>query len=212
MKDWTKRAVPKEPPTLEIGFITHKSYYFGDENSTDQLNDAQFREPLSPPKVELYGDYLLSLEFDANFDAGLRYYLDVLHMAERHRKDLRGQSHYFWLRPLVFRRGDFALTFPWYDTFREADHFLTALSRSHVGEIYSDMDQGWGLAVIATDDRLYLRQWNPDSGKEHSVISIEKAALQGQVSVVRDRTIRILDKLNDTLGVTHCWAHDEPPN
>jgi len=130
----------------------------------------------------------------------VRYYQDVLRLVTRHRKEIGQKSQYFWMRPLIFARGKFAITFPWYDTWEEAVPLLNALAGSGEGLLFHDLEQGWEFHAVAEGNRLFLRQGDPDSGEEHFVIATDRTQLGGQIPAVRERASRLFGELSVALG------------
>jgi hypothetical protein len=198
--EWTTSAKQVEPVNVDVGFLVSETFYHGPENGFSQEQWRQLREPLYQPKVERYGDYLLSAEFQDSAIELVRYYQDVLRLGARHKKVLKQQSHYFWIRPLIFQKDEFAITFPWYDTWQEAVAVLDALEGTSDGLVFDDLEQGWDVQVFAEGDFLFLRQGDFDSGEEHIVIATHRARLASQVPAVRARVIHLLAELTGALG------------
>jgi hypothetical protein len=198
--EWISRVMPVEVVIVDVGFLISESFYYGPENGFTQEQWQQLREPLYRPKVERYGDYLLSSELSDSAAELVRYYQDVLRLVARHRKEIGQQSQYFWTRPLIFARGGFAITFPWHDTWGEATPVLDALAGPGEGLLFHDLEQGWEFHAFAEGDRLFLRQGNFDSGEEHFAIATDRAKLGGQVPAVRDRVGRLVQELSAALG------------
>lgn len=198
--EWISRANPVTGISLDIGFLIAESFYYGPENEFSQEQWQQLREPLYRPNVAWYGDYLLSAELNMSAAELVRYYQDVVRLAARHRKDVRQQSQYFWMRPLIFARKEFTITFPWYDSWEESVPVLDALSSLGDGLLFHDMDQGWEFQLFAEGNRLFLRQSDLDSGEEHFVITADRTQLGSQVTGVRERVVRLLQELSAALG------------
>src|SRR5262249_17977720 len=155
----------------------------------------QLREPLYQPKVERYGDYVLSAELRESAAELVRYCQDVLRLVAHHRKRIGQHSQYFWMRPLIFSRGEFAITFPWYDTWGEAIPMLDALAAPGDGLLFHDLEQGWEFHLFAEGDHLFLRQGDFDSGEEHFVIAADRTKLSNQVPAVRVRVGQLIQEL-----------------
>lgn len=198
--EWTSRRKPVGAVSVDVGFLIAESFYYGPENGFSQKQWQQQREPLYQPSVARYGQYLLSADLEESATELVRYYQDVMRLVVRHRKEIDQQSQYFWMRPLIFARGDFAITFPWYDTWEEAVPVLDALVGPGDGLLFHDLEQGWELHVFAERDCLFFRQGDFDSGEEHLAIAADRAQLSGQVPVVRERVPRLLQHLSAALG------------
>jgi hypothetical protein len=198
--EWTSRAKPVEAVCVDIGFLIAKSFYYGPDNGFSQEQWLQLQEPLYQPKIELYGQYLLSANLVESAAELIRYYQDVARLVAHHQKEIERQSQYFWMRPVIFARGEFAVEFPWYDAWQEAVPLLDALTASSDGWVYDDLEQGWEFQAFAEGDRMFLRQGDFDSGEEHFVINANRIQLAGQVPVVRERVARLLQELSAALG------------
>jgi hypothetical protein len=159
-----------ESVEVDVGFLIERTFYYGPENGFTQEQWQQLREPLYQPTIELYGNLLLSADMRESVAELVPYYQDVERLIVYHMKKMGQQSHYFWMRPLIFTRGEFAITFPWYDTWEEAVPMLDALTALGDGQLFHDLDQGWEFHAFADGDQLVLRQGDLDSGKEHIVI------------------------------------------
>jgi hypothetical protein len=198
--EWMTRAKPVKAVSVDIGFLIAESFYYGPENGFSQEQWQQVREPLYQPEVERYGDYLLSAELRESAAELIRYYQDVLRLVARHRKEIRRQSQYFWMRPLIFAQGEFAITFPWYDTWEEAIPMFDALAGPGEGLLFHDLEQGWEFHAFADGDRLFLRQGDLDSGEEHFVIAADREQLADQTPAVRQRIDHLMQELSTALG------------
>ena len=198
--EWISRVKPVETVSVDVGFLIAETFYYGPENGFTQEQRQQLREPLYQPKVERCGDFVLSAELGESAAELFQYYRDVLRLVSQHRKESRQQSHYFWIRPLIFARGQFAMTFPWYDTWGETVRLLDALAAPRDGWVFSDIDQGWEFQAFAEGGHLFLRQSDPDSGEEHFVIATNQEQLVAPVPAVRERVGLLLQELSGALG------------
>jgi hypothetical protein len=203
--DWVDRAIPVEAVTVDVGFLVADTFYYGPENGFSREQWQQLRGPLYQPQLERYGDYVLSAVLDSSAAELTRYYQNVLQLVTQHRKQIGQQSSYFWMRPLLFARGVFAITFPWYDTWGEAIPMLGALTTQSDGLLFQDMDQGWEFQAFAEADRLFLRQSDFDSGEEHFVIATGRVSVAEQVPAVRERVGRVLQELTVAIGQDY-WS------
>jgi hypothetical protein len=198
--EWTRRAEPAVSVNADIGFLIRESYYYGPENSFTQEQWNQLREPLYQPKVAQFHGYVLSAELAESASELVTYYLDVVRLCARHQKDIARQKTYFWIRPLIFAGEEFAITFPWYDTWAESAPVLDALATLDDGPLYDDVDQGWEFQAFAESGILFLRQADPDSNKEHVVIATDHLALADRVQRIGPRVARVLTELTAALG------------
>lgn len=198
--EWISRATPVEAVSVDVGFLISESFYHGPENGFTREQWQQLREPLYRPKAERYGDHMLSSVLDESAAELVRYYQDVLRLVARHRKQIGHQSQYFWMRPLIYARGEFAITFPWYDTWGEATPVLAALAGPGEGVLFHDLEQGWEFHAYAEGDCLFLRQGDFDSGEEHLAVAAGRAQVASQVPAVRERVDRLVRELSAALG------------
>lgn len=198
--DWISRAKPVDPVSVDVVFLVSETFYYGPENGFTAEQWETLREPLYSPKVDRYGKYVLSEALDGSADELVRYYQDVVRLAARHRKELKTDSSYFWIRPLIFARGELDITFPWYDTWAEAAPVLDALASPDDGQLFRDMDQGWDFEAFAEAERLFLRRGNSDSGEDLFIIATRRAAVMSQIPTVRGRVERLLQQLTAAMG------------
>lgn len=203
--EWISRAKMAATVTMEVGFLISKTFYYGPENDFTQEQWQKLREPLHQPAHEQYGDFLLSAELEMSVEELVQYYRDVIRLVAKYRKVMGQQSHYFWMRPLIFSRGEFAISFPWYDTWQEALPVLNALESTSDGLLFDDMDQGWQLEMFAEGGHLYLRQSDFDSGEEQFVIAANRAQIASQVPTLRNRVTHQLQELTAAFGKDY-WS------
>jgi hypothetical protein len=200
--DWTNRAKHVEDVTLDVAFVICDTFYYGPENGFSQEQWERLREPLYKPAVQLYqpNNYLLTTDLKGSAAELIRYYQDVVRLVERHGKDMNRQSSYFWMRPLIFARGEFALTFPWYDTWNEAFPLLDALASPNERLVFDDLEQGWKFDAFSHRGSLFLRQGDFDTGEEYAVVAVDREKLAGQVPSLRQRVTFLLRELSAALG------------
>ncbi len=203
--EWLNRATPVEAVTVAVGFLSVRSFYHGPENGFSPEQWQQLREPLYQPQVDRYGDFVLSQSLVPSAGELIRYYQDVLQKIAAHGKKVDRQRQYFWLRPLLFSPGAFAIAFPWYDTWQEAVPVLDALTADGEGELFQDEDQGWGFVAYAEGDRLFLRQSDPDTDEEYGCIACSRQQVADQVPELRQRMTRLLEELRGALGADY-WS------
>jgi hypothetical protein len=130
----------------------------------------------------------------------IRYYQDVLRLIERHGQQADENEQYFWLKPVIYTRGVFDITFSWHDTWVEAETALDNLSATSEGSLYEDFEQGWHFESFAEGARLFLRDSDPDFNKEHVCIVTDRRAFSEQIPTVRERMTRVLQELRTTFG------------
>ncbi len=109
-------------------------------------------------------------------------------------------SSYFWLRPVIYSRGVFDITFAWHDTWEEAETVLDSLSANHEGGLYDFIEQGWQFEAFAEHGTLFIREADPDNDVEHCCIATDRHRLSEQIPAVRERMMRVLQELRTTFG------------
>jgi hypothetical protein len=208
--EWVTRARPVDGAVIEVGFVISDSFYFGPENDFSLEQWHALQEPLYQPALQRHGHYVLTNALAENRSELLKHYADVIRMRDKYAKQWLMQPPYFWMRPLIFSLGAFDISFPWYDTWEETKHLLDALERSGEGEIFSELEQGWEVAIVASGSRLLIRQGDLDSGEEQVCVSLDRATLTGQITILRDRCNRILSELRRELGHDY-WSRRRSP-
>ena len=198
--EWVSRTRPVGAAVVEVGFLISDSFYFGPEDDFSPEQWQSLREPLYQPAIERHGNYVLTSALAETPAELVKHYADVIRARDRHGKRWTKQPTYFWIRPLIFSPGTFEISFPWYDTWEESEPLLDALERSGEGEIFSDLDQGWEVAIVASGGRLLMRQGDFDSGEEQECVSCDRTYLTRQVPLLRDRCERMLSELRRALG------------
>ena len=198
--DWIQRSRRVDDVIIDIGFLVQKSVYYGDENNFTHDDWLKLREPVYQPKTDMYGDFLLSESVLESRIELIRYYQDVIRALKVHRLKIEKLQTYSWLRPIIFSRGVFAMTFPWYDTWQEAESLFNGLQNVNDGLIFEDMDQGWEFNAFAEHDTLFLRQGDLETGKEHFLVRCPRDLLTRQIQKIRERMPSILHELRTTIG------------
>lgn len=198
--DWISRAQPAETARIDVGFLISDTFYFGPENNFTEEEWLTLRAPLYKPRVERYGDFVLSAALSESPAELVRYYQDVVRLVSLHGRKIDQAVQYFWMRPLIYSRGEFAIEFPWYDTWEEAIPLLNSLAATGDGMVFEDLDQGWEVHVFADRDRLFVRQGDFDSGEEHFVVAASRMQFVRQVQEVRQRVGSLLQDLTAELG------------
>ena len=197
--EWTKTAKHVDNASLDVGFVISDSFYYGADNDFTPEEWESSRTRITQPELPKFGDFVLGEDVG---DAGelLKYYRDVLILAKEHNKQIENRSSYFWIRPLIYKRDEFAITFPWYDTYEEIRRFLESAEEHKEGQVFWDRDQCWELTAHARNGRLYIREWDPDYEEEHVSVSLDFASLRSQIEPTRNRIDNILTQLRAALG------------
>lgn len=163
---------------VDIAFIVRTDFYYGDENDFTEEEWKTQRELLYKPQAELFDTfYALSEELGDNMLQLVKYYLSVIDVAKRYNKILAAGSSYFWIRPLVFKKGIDTITFPWYDTLADALPFFTAIQSSEEGCVFDDMDQGWHLVVYTENEKIHFVFGSLEEPEPYWVVSSNRFAI-----------------------------------
>lgn len=206
--DWVGRARPVEGATVEVGFFVWEDFYYGPENGFTPEQWETLRAPLYRPALERHGSYVLTRVLADSPGELVRYYADLLRRMDRHGKQAIRQPQYFWLSPLIFSTGELEISFPWHDTWEDAERLLDALEASEDGEVFSGIEQGWELTIFASGERLFIRQCD-NTGEEHECVSCDRAGLTRQVPPLRARSGRLLEELRAAFGHDY-WSASNP--
>ncbi len=176
--EWFERAHHYPEVSLDVGFILHDSFYYGPENDFSQQQWQSLRAPLYRPAIELYRDfYGLSSRLGDQPAELAKYYESIQQLARQHGRTLQPADSLFWARPLIFVPGRFCFTFPWYDTVEESRSCLNGLLTGH----FDDQDQGWRFEAQIRDQRLYMRQSDPDREQDLEIVCVPAEVLQSQI-------------------------------
>ncbi len=205
--EWLDKTETKQSVSLDVGFIIVPTFYIGNENSNVQLQDPNFRVRLYTPKINLLGDYALTKEVEKNLPEIKLYYRDVLKHIEDYKKAVAINRSYFWLRPLIFKIDDFAITFPWYDTVLESERFLTSVSNAIDEELFWDADQGWEIRVFGKDNKLYFWVRNPDDDEDYYLLNFDRQDFVAQATESQRRMKSIIDELTQEFGEDFWTKH-----
>ncbi|WP_331059030.1 hypothetical protein [Hymenobacter sp.] len=184
----------------DVAFLIRPDFFYGNFNKPEPNDMRNKVEKLYQPRQTRTGHLVLSAAAQGHESELARYYTSVVQAAAKHRKQLREQAHYFWMRPLLLSRGEVQLSFPWYDTFPESASLLKSLADPMPeGLLYDDMDQGWTAGAYATADKVYFLEGDED-GKPHTACHTDRARLQQAATLALARTRQLLEALVKQVG------------
>ena len=198
--DWVARAKPVTGLTVEVGFLTEETFYYGPENDISPEQWAALRKPLYQPDVPRHDGYVLTGALVEAPEELVKHYADVVRLLGEHGKWSARQPHYFWLRPILFAPEPFAITFPWYDAWDEAEPVLDALEAGGEGVVFDDVEQGWEVVMFIAGGRLFIRQGNFDTGAEEACVCCEWEPVARQIPALRARCHHLLGRLRSAFG------------
>ncbi|MFM2479400.1 hypothetical protein [Celerinatantimonas sp. MCCC 1A17872] len=198
---WIEQSVKLENLELEICFPLQDDFYIGDPNDHQQLQDERYYKTLELPKFQRVVEVMArSGEAFEHQQELATYYQTIVEEAELLKKSFEQIRHYFWLRLWIWNTpNNIHISFPWYDSLSEIQKFF-AWIKTPSDKAFIDMDQGWQIEAIQTQDAIHIRQTDPDFDEELANIAVPKQPFVELVSQVEARTQRIIDNLSRTLG------------
>ncbi len=203
--EWLRRCKPVDGATVDVGYLIVPRFYFGPETSFSREQWERMGEPLVNPDLPRYGDFVLSGEIVGREEELLRYYRHVLDLCRKHGRRPDEVKYYFWIRPLIFKKGDFAITFPWYDSIEESERLISALSQANTGQLFDDIDQGWSFEAYSDGAFFYMRQSDPDACQEHFVVKMPASDLTVQFAPLLQRVRTQVRAFSEGLGC-NMWS------
>ncbi len=117
----------------------------------------------------------------------IHHYRSVVAAFARHGRaaQLQPRSPYFWLKPAIIANGSVLTECLWYDTVPEAEALLQVLvsaPETPDGELWDDLDQGWQIRIVKSDDLVCIAEWNwveqrqPVSGQAFDPMQLSREA------------------------------------
>jgi hypothetical protein len=196
---WVNKATFLDSVTVEVGFCISDSFYYGPENRMTDREWQEMREALYQPKIKQREGLVVTSAVQYHVEELFRYYQNVLSLSEKHNRLI--SQDYFWMRPIIYSPERTIMTFPWYDTWTEAENFLQQVSTDKCGPIFSDIEQGWKADIYATADKLFFQQDNNLSTGCH------RQNFHKQLPSLRERAQKILNELQSHLGKDYWSKH-----
>lgn len=201
--DWTKDTERKEKASIEIGLLLTETFNYGPDYIEQGKGLERLETDLYKPEVPRYGDFVLCGEAKGHEEELFRYYRNILRLCKKHGKSPWLHKHYFWIRPIVYSRGDFSFTFPWYDTLAEAKWMIERLSTRDEGEVAHDMDQSWEFQAFTQSDRLYVRERDPESGEVNWAFDLPRGSIQKTAVRAVEEADALIGYLTKRLGANY---------
>jgi hypothetical protein len=200
LPDFTRNSKYLPDLAPDVAFLIKPDFFYGNFRKPEPGDLRNKVVKLAVPRQTRSGHMVLSAAAVGHEAELARYYTSVVQAAAKHRKQLKDQRHYFWMRPVLLSRGEAVLTFPWYDTFPESASLLQSLlDPLPEGILYDDMDQGWSSAAYATADKVYFLQGD-ERGKVHTAVHTDRPRLQHAAGLALARTRQVLEALVKQVG------------
>lgn len=198
--DFTRKSKYLPDLAPDVAFLIKPDFFYGNFNKPEPNDLRDKVVKLYQPRQTRAGHLVLSAAAQGHESELARYYTSVVQAATKHRKQLKDQEHYFWMRPVVLSRGKVELSFPWYDTYPESAVLLQDLcDPKPEGILYTDMEQGWTSAAYATADKAYFLQGD-EHGNVHTACHTDRARLQQAAALALARTRQIMEALVKQVG------------
>lgn len=197
----------------QIGFLIYDDFYYGPDRHPE-VSERSMVLKLDPPAIPReFPSVARSFEVLGHEQALADYYWRIVAAARSRGKDFNQIRSYFWMRLWLSQPKDgLSISFPWYDSLSEMRRFSDAIASQSVGDLYWDADQGWGLDVKGTHDRLLIHEHDPDDGGEGLLVSVPRAEFQRRMSAVMQDAEAIVARLAHESGVDvwTAYVRDEP--
>jgi hypothetical protein len=185
----------------DVAFLIKPDFFYGNFSKPEPGDLRNKVVKLYQPRQTRSGHFVLSAAALGHENELARYYLSVVQAAAQHRKQLKDQRHYFWMRPVLLSRDEVQLSFPWYDTFPESASLLQSLLDPMLeGILYDDMDQGWSSAAYATADKVYFLQGDEGGRRIYTAVHTDRARLQQAATTALANTRQVMEALVKQVG------------
>lgn len=200
LADFTRASKYLPDLAPDVAFLIKSDFFYGNFNKPEPNDLRNKVVKLAVPRQTRSGHMVLSAAAQGHEAELARYYTSVVKAATLHRKQLKDQTHYFWMRPVLLSRGEVQLSFPWYDTFPESAGLLKSLlDPMPEGLLYNDMEQGWTSAAYATPDKVYFLEGD-EAGRPHTACHTDRARLQQAATTALARTRQLMEILVKQVG------------
>jgi hypothetical protein len=205
--NWLEKTIPIDSISFDIGFRVESSFYYGPEFNITQDQWESCREAIPTTGLIIRDGFSLSENVINDIDGLILYYDDVIRKTKKHSKDIKYQSSYFRIRPVILTESGQSVSFPIHDHYNESIRLLDALEAGSEGVLYWDQDQCWELEIIAHLGRVYIRDSDPDSSTENLLVNFPADQLVKQISPTRNRLDQIMRRLRARFEIDY-WSHD----
>lgn len=200
--NWIEKSRNIGSLNLEVCFQLQESFYIGDPNSLEQLQDEKYRELVELPSFQCVVPAMArTSEAIESTNELASYYKNIIEKSVVLGKPFNEIRQYFWLRLWLWNtEEDVHISFPWYDSLSEIQQFFSWL-KGNPEEPYIDIDQGWKIDAVVIGKNIHIRQIDPDCNEEYSNVSVPFEKFLQQASEVENRAQQIIRSLSKELGV-----------
>ena len=199
---WIQESKKVENLEVEVCFLLAENYFVGDPNNVDHFDDEKYRETLELPSFPRVVESMArTREIIDNVDALSSYYKSIIERSVSLKKSFNDIRQYFWLRLWFWNSEEGVLvSFPWYDSLSEMQQFFSWL-KGDAEKTFCDMDQGWEVNAVHSDEYVYIRQTDPDSDEVVSNVAVPLVGFAEEAAEVESRAIKIIADLSNEIGV-----------
>lgn len=213
MEPWFSEAKSVAVLDSELCFLLKDDFYFGPDRYVGK-DRSKFMHTLSLPNITRAQSFMISTAELAGHEHELaEYYEQVVASAIRHKLPFNSIRHYFWVRFSLWNTGeDVHISFPWYDSYSEIEHFMDALISVDSGLVHHDIDQGWEMEIYAHEGNIYIKQSDPETETTHICICVRRLELVLRLQQIMVRSRKSIQALAASLGqdVWTSYVRTEP--
>lgn len=174
----------------------------GDPQNPEQLNDMQYREELSLPRIKRAAEMLVKTSEAEGHEAVLaEYYRDIARRAKGLNRNLDDVRQYFWCGLWFLNEAEgVRLSFPWHGTLNQITALFSDFRKTESGVIAHIRDHGWEILVLADPQYIYFKEWDPDEAEVWLNIKVERASFLAELEHLEARAQRVIKRLSEELG------------
>ena len=199
---WLEKSKRIDNLDLEVCFLLQDTFYVGDPNSHEQLQDENYHVPMElPPFERVVPTMARTSEVIGHSDQLASYYKNIVEKSMELGRSFNEIRQEFWLRLWIWNtKEEVHISFPWYDSLSEIQQFFSWL-KDTPKEPYEDMDQGWQIDAVRVGKNIHIRQTDPDYDVEYVNVLVPFENILQKVNEVEERAQQIIASLSEQLGV-----------
>ena len=190
---------------LDIGYLVTEKFFFGATAHISNTEWLKKRAPLYRPRIKLFEGLVLSEDLEGFEREMERYFFNIQELAEKYNKPLEEGDPYFWVAPLIFKKGIEVIGFPWFDSFHQARKTLQLLQADKEGPIFYGRQSNWELIVYADQHKFYFISRNPEENTNLCLVNTDKAPIRQKISQTLERTEKQIARFTKITGIDY-WA------